>query len=106
MASHWRGPRLLSIVVLVVADGFTGLYETSSSCLSPHSDRRFSVHSSKGRTEDVVNQCLEVGLPPPFFFFFTPSLINLVVSVNVKHHVYLLYHSCSRVSRRGLAIRR
>ena len=48
---------------------------------------------------------LPLPTPPYPLHPFSPSLISLMVSVDVKHHVYLLISSYE-VSRFGLAVRR
>lgn len=63
VASHWRGPQLLNIIVLVVADGLLSLWVRA-----------------QGRAIHVF---------PPFTPL-SPSLIRLMVTVDVKHHVHLL----------------
>ena len=62
VALHWQGPHLLNIVVLAVADALFGLYRSERA--------------------DALFRSLPSTPPPPF-------LISLVVSLDVKHHVYL-----------------
>ena len=59
-------PHLLGVVFLLVADGL------------------FSLNGSERLDELFIST---LSYPPPFF----PSLVSLIVSVNVKHHVYLLH---------------
>ena len=62
VASHWRGPRFLNIVVLAVADGLFRLCGWESA-------------------DELSGSAFPPLLPSP------PSLISLMVSVAVKHHV-------------------
>ena len=49
LSSHWRGPHLLNIVVLAVADGLFGVVVVVEMLLYVHRNRRLFRDGSPGR---------------------------------------------------------